>query len=142
MLPFNVISDLIDEAETFVNGWLADRYQVPFLDGLVPDLVQKLTRDCAAYYATTAAAGNQDIPPGHPRQLRYNTSVATLRALAAGVMTLALPATDTNTSNTAQAMPGIFNVDAAPCFSPSDFQLSPVPYGPNWTWDRWQGTPL
>jgi phage gp36-like protein len=144
MLPTNVITDLIDEASTFINGWLADRYQVPFTDGQVPDLVVKMTRVIAAFYATTAAAGNQEIPAQHPMTLRYNNAVATCRALAAGVMTLALPATDSGNPNinTTISAPPVFNVDCAPCFTPSDFQLTPTPYGPDGTWGGWQGTPL
>ncbi len=135
-LPGSVLQDLIDDAATFVNGWLADRYDVPFADGHVPDLVEKVTRNIAAYFAVQAAAGSQEIPATHPAQLRYNGAVATLQALAAGRMTLALPATDGQDPDvgTGQRAETVLNPTAGRLFSPSDFSLGPER---GWEPGRW-----
>jgi phage gp36-like protein len=126
-LSDEIMSDLIDDAETFVNGWLADRYEVPFADGEVPDLALKVTRNIAAFLAVQAAAGSQEIPAAHPAQLRYNSAVATLRALAGGQMTLALPATDgaNPAVGTGQTPETVVNVTTGPLFCPGDFSLGP-----------------
>jgi phage gp36-like protein len=148
-LPPTILLTEIGRAEDFVNGWLADRYSVPFdgNGGPVPDLVARVTADVAAFYATTDAAGNQDIGPNHPSAIRYSAAVATCRALARGNMTLALPATDSENANvTTGPINGVvFNQASAPCFSPSDYSLGAVPCGGGpGTWDTggWQGMPF
>jgi phage gp36-like protein len=130
-LPAPIISNDIARAEDFVNGWLAQRYDVPFDPASpVPDLVARITADIAAFYAVTDAAGDQSIPPTHPATLRYGSAVATCQALSAGRMTLALPATDgpdTGTQDLIAAGVSVQNPNL-PLFCPEDAWLH-VGYG-------------
>lgn len=141
-LPDLILEDLIDDAQTEVNGYLATRYTVPFPAGHIPDLVAKLTRNVAAFYATLSAYGGQPLAATHPAQLRYTAAVSNLRALASGAMTLALPATDESTmAPTGQDVPGgasAINVYDGALFTPDDCGIVPDTNRPGgWATNPW-----
>lgn len=123
-LPSPALLDLIDEASARVNGRLAERYTVPFVDGSVPDLVKQITRDIAAYYAVLAANQGDPLPAGHPAVLRYQAAMSDLVALSNGSMTL----TDADPTSPPDAVPGdaaVANLNDGCMFTPGMFGLAP-----------------
>jgi phage gp36-like protein len=130
-LSQTVFSDAISDAEDEINARLATRYQVPFPDDLCPDVVQKLTRDIAAYWCLLAANGQQEVLATHPVQLRFNRAQLVLLAISSGEIELP-PVLSNGTNLTSEDDPGgvvVVNTVPGRLFGLRDFGISVDPFG-------------
>ena len=116
------LQEAIDEAQTEVDAKLAARYTVPFSS--IPPIVEKLTRDIAAWLATLVFRRGDPIDPNDPVQLRYNRAQANLLSIQSGKTELT---TTTGPVSEDTAVPEVVNQFDGDLFTPDDFALGPAP---------------
>lgn len=116
------LQEAIDEAQAEVDAKLAARYDVPFTD--VPPLVEKLTRDIAAWLATLTFRRGDPIDPNDPVALRYSRAQGNLTSAQAGKTELVATAGPLSESDD----PEVINPFDGTLFEPDDFSLGPAPY--------------
>lgn len=81
-LTDELLQSSADRATAEVNARLSGRYSVPFI--VVPDLVQTIATDLAAYDATLSFYGSTDITDQDPVVRRYAESKQLLMDIAMG----------------------------------------------------------
>jgi phage gp36-like protein len=119
ILDFQIVA-----AQAIVDGYLAGRYMVPFVDGAVPPLVTALTVDLAAYRATLTYRQSVDLGVDDPVRLRYTDCMAMLKAIAAGDMDLpATPAPGGGTTPGTSGTVSVRNPYLGRLFGTEDFEL-------------------
>jgi len=118
LLDFQIVA-----AQAIVDGYLAGRYQVPFLDGAVPPLVTALTVDMAAYRATLTYRQSVDLGADDPVRLRYTDAMAMLKAIAAGDMDLPVTPIPGGDSPSTVGTVSVRNPYTGHLFGPDDFEL-------------------
>lgn len=84
------IQDKIDEADALIDGYLTARYGLP-LAGTIPPIVQMISRDLAASYATITYLGSLPLAQNHPVQIKAGSAMTTLDKIRTGEIMLSLP---------------------------------------------------
>lgn len=90
------VDEAIAQADSEINGYIANRYTVPFV--VVPDILRKFSVDISIY--NLYARKVEQIPEA--RQTRYDNAIRMLRDVAAGKAALdggTTPETTDNESN-------------------------------------------
>lgn len=128
ILDFQIVA-----AQAIIDGYLAGRYQVPFVDGAVPPLVAALTVDLAAYRATLTYRQSVDLGVDDPVRLRYTDCMIMLKAVAAGDMDLpATPAPGGGVTPGTSGTVSVRNPYRGHLFGTEDFKLGTA--GPRRGW--------
>lgn len=113
------IQDKIAEADALIDGYLTARYALP-IAGTVPPIVQMVSRDLAASYATATYLGSIPLLPTHPVQVKAGAATATLEKIRTGDIMLSLPGAgaEQRTDN-----PAVENAYEGSMFSLGQFNL-------------------
>lgn len=134
------LQDAIDEAQSEVDGKLADRYGPLLPFAAPPKIVINITRDIAAYLATLTARKGDPIQPGDPVQLRYNRAQGLLTQAANGQIELPTPDGAVGSEETPVPTVAVNNPTDGALWTERDFSLTQVPAGVNslttWAWPR------
>ena len=91
----DAIQQCIDDAQSEVNTYLTNKYNVPFEN--VPKIIIKTTAEIAIYYLYSM--GYQDIPDNWA--VRYKQSLSMLKAIAKGDVSIGVQEKIDTTSNDA-----------------------------------------
>lgn len=135
------INDAIAEADSVIDGYLANFYATPVVavgdpDPLIPHPVDYWSRDIAAYLATCSYRGQLSIQTTDPVSLRYTAVLGFLKDVSTGKANLPLPRLGGDSVGLGAADAPI-NPYIGDLWDPSDFSLSPAPLGHGW--GPWNG---
>lgn len=120
------LTDHIAEAQAEIDARLSARYSVPFADGDVPSLVNKIARDIAAYLATLTYRRNTPLPEADPVALRYARALALLTGAQKG--DIQLVGDDGDVGQAAEAYVVNTLGYEGSLFDLQDFSLAQAPY--------------
>lgn len=116
------IQDKIDEADALIDGYLNARYTLP-IEGTVPAILNMISRDLAASYATITYLGSIPLQPTHPVQIKATAAMATLDKIRTGDVMLPLPGAGSGQRTDNPAVENPYDGDM---FTLSDFDLAPL----------------
>lgn len=139
------LADAIAEADSTINGYLANIYITPVAavgdsDLVIPHPVDYWSRDIAAYLATCTYRGQMNIESTNPVLLRYNAVLGFLKDVASGKARLPLPRNGDTVGAGAASAP--VNPYIGDLWDPSDFSLTPSwssDLAPGPYWSPWNG---
>jgi hypothetical protein len=125
-LSEELIKDAIKSAEVEINAKLGLQYKVPFEDGDVPDLIQEIAKDIAAFMADLTFRQDVDYTSDNePMLLRYRRAEEMLQLLWDGSLTLP-GATPSDTGPApAERHYTVLNPYQGTLFDLQDFDLGP-----------------
>lgn len=83
-LDVDQIRDAIADAEAQVNLALKRRYVIPFVDGLVPDTIVRITASIAAYLSLLTFREGSPVGSDDPNALRYDRARRMLDSIQTG----------------------------------------------------------
>lgn len=119
------IQDAIDSAEGLINGYAAGTYIIPFVQGgvvvLNDKLLNRLCADLAAYDIVLTYQGSQTIEQGDPVSLRHSQAIQTLQSVSTGKISWPYDSVESGPGLPANiATVGQYSGDL---FGPSDFEI-------------------
>lgn len=114
------IQDKIDEADALIDSYLTARYALPIV-GTIPPILQMISRDLAASYATLTYMGSLPIAQNHPVQVKAGSAMATLEKIRTGDIMLSLPGAGSEQRND---NPAVENAYEGCMFTLGQFNLS------------------
>lgn len=128
-LPDHQLQNAIIEAANEINARISSRYALP-LSVPIPQIVESLNRDIAAYMATLTYRRNKALADDDPVSLRYQRAQKLLDGIGSGKV--ALPIVGGTETTSAEA--AVANLYEGDLFGPEDFDLATDGARP-----RWQG---
>jgi phage gp36-like protein len=130
------INDAIAEADSTIDSYISKYYAVPVMPiisgqnedgtvGSIPHPIDYWSRNIAAYNCTLSYRQGLDFADTDPIARRYNATMAALTSVRDGKANLQLPGNTTD--NAAVGAGQVFNPYVGDLFTPSDFNLLPMP---------------
>lgn len=131
------LNDAIGEADSRIDAMLGSRYAMPLTSnqgGQPVAIINIMSRDMAAYFATLRWRRNKDLTPNDPVQLRYTDISGFLNRVATGQASLNLDVQAAgNPDDMGQAGAPINPYDGALFGQGQDYDLRQPTFG----WDQW-----